>query len=656
MPRAGDAFLLGRQLPRSHDPLQRIDFSPPKLDIDLQDLIDNARQWWIQIGLPLLEETTGIPFTALGPILAGLDVPLSLSDWTVIEELLTAIQRWIGLDLRSLLGGVLPVGELGNVTPERLWNTLFDTAASLIDTTGKWVWGGLDGGVGAWGTTGDGTTHSIIGNLIPVAAGQVINPSVLTDWTGAAGSGQPIRLDLMLLADNVLQSIALIDAIPAGWGADSDGWHTLSGAYTVPAGINQVVTKLTVDEALTAGDVRFKQPSTTKTGLLQQNWVGGLPQAFEDILGFGGSSGHGFPHGFPAGFGEQSDLARMFDNFRNILPGIDLLDPLFVPAEALRTFLINGLLPQNLLAVLDESTGRLLDGQAPEVLLNIVTAMEDAFDDVPIAGDVISEAEQSVWDVINGLLGLGNSAQDTATNNATNVAALTAKVNVVGLPGSPVSVSDAFDGPAGALPAPWDVTHTPGGTGMTLGVDGNGHTQWQNQTVQQVVAVARYPTAMSTNAQYVSWVQQAEQSNVPGPSDAYSGGFGRGNAASTDYVAAYVEGGGGYTGNSASRVHLGFVLAGVYTELDADDVFTAAGDFWELFLGTIASDREFILKRNGLLTCQGTDLGATSAMDASHLFTGVIQATGQGTNLFLLPVLNLPAPLDGFSASDRAAS
>lgn len=112
MPRAGDAFLAG-QLPRSHDPMVRINSNPPALEITLQDLIDSARQWFTEIGLPILEELTGLPFTALEPL---------LGDFTTVDEfvsnVLLATGRFAGLNevinwLRSLVLGEPPLADPG---------------------------------------------------------------------------------------------------------------------------------------------------------------------------------------------------------------------------------------------------------------------------------------------------------------------------------------------------------------------------------------------------------------------------------------------------------------------------------------------------------------------------------------------------------------
>lgn len=251
MPRAGDAYLNGRQLPRSHDPLDRINFTPPQVDLDLDALLDMYRDWWIEVGLPILEELTGIPFTALEPL---------LGNFTTVEEFITnvldptglfpsipalveAITGIVGGDLTDLfnygvlgLPSQLNVGNIANLATNLLaglgnWSTGLATGTWLFDP------GAGFGGTDASTTTADGTLKQRLSNLIPVTPGQKITLTGRAKWDSlAGGQAKPKLFTLRGTGTRLLQTALFGNTlgnydVMVGEGVDPAKWDWVEIPY-----------------------------------------------------------------------------------------------------------------------------------------------------------------------------------------------------------------------------------------------------------------------------------------------------------------------------------------------------------------------------------------------------------------------------------------
>lgn len=109
MPRAGDPYLDGSSLPVTHDPLDRLSFQPPDTSLDIEELLDMWRQWFLDIGLPIIEELTGIDLTTLLPLLSVISDPAAL-----MQFLLTAGPA-VAASLLDMIGSYLGIPNLGKV-------------------------------------------------------------------------------------------------------------------------------------------------------------------------------------------------------------------------------------------------------------------------------------------------------------------------------------------------------------------------------------------------------------------------------------------------------------------------------------------------------------------------------------------------------------
>lgn len=268
MPRAGDAFLVG-QLPRSNDPLQRIDFQPPLLDITLQDLLDNAEQWLTEIGIPLLSELFGvdlmpfIPFAKIAfdsiELLFGPLNPLSEDFDPVV-----GIQAFIDLMV-----------EVGATLPQVLMNVLFSgsgltflenlipglDASKII--SGQFAQEMVDGLVEAL----EATAQAVIDAIVNLINGTSLTGQTLADLEAA----------LQAFPANFVNGILNALNIPA---LDTSKITTGTFANSFVPGLVSLINALfgsgTIGATILAALVPGLDASKIITGLFGQSQVSGL--------------------------------------------------------------------------------------------------------------------------------------------------------------------------------------------------------------------------------------------------------------------------------------------------------------------------------------------------------------------------------------------
>lgn len=401
MPRAGDAYLNGA-LPRSHDPLQRIEGFPPDIDVSIEDLLDMWRDWFIDIGLPLIEELTGLDLSIIETVLTeGIIAAIveaitggggglsALTAWAAAIPGLSTVLGWFGLDpggdetdLISLIAsfltggsplnannlfnignllGVLNIGNISNKPQNMLDNPDFREAISLVGG-GIWTYDAVDGKTvpGCAVTTANGVVPRILrSNAIEVAEGDELDLGVSVKWSGLAYTGTaPIKLQVVHLVYNpVTQEFdegSTVDAVTvASPGANQSTWlDWLDDDYVVPAGVTHICLQLYVGANATTGTVKFDDGLVLKTGLLQMLWIGGLLEQFLEIFGVFGNTTGGLA-GLSTG---MALLQNLVSNLLSLvgLAGFDLDDlnkspMLFNPSSFLSTFITNGMNPLNLL-------------------------------------------------------------------------------------------------------------------------------------------------------------------------------------------------------------------------------------------------------------------------------------------------------------------
>lgn len=231
-------------------------------------------------------EAIGIDLHELGAVFTTLDLSsplafiLSLGDALIqFGNFLTHLSPLNALNLFNIvptqLLGQLNFSNIGETLTNLITDPLFQISeafAGLLDWNHDPGAGHV--GTGAAMTTANGTTHELLGNLIPASVGQVMNFSGWVKWSGLTGTGNPIALAVTGYDINgtaISQAnIATHSTTPA-----TTDWLNLNGTYTVPAGVTGVRTRLSVGSGATAGTVWWDDMSATKTQTMFQRLIAG---------------------------------------------------------------------------------------------------------------------------------------------------------------------------------------------------------------------------------------------------------------------------------------------------------------------------------------------------------------------------------------------
>jgi len=178
---------------------------------------------------------------------------------------------------------LIPVSQIGTVSPELLTNPGFDGSNSLSGQS-VWIWDGAVGrtALGSAKANANGTTRELLSNVMYVTAGQQFNFSSWAKWTTltAAGGSNPIRLDVAKYLNGSLVGNDTIDSFTDP-PTNQATWQQLAGSYTVPAGCDSIRLRLVITDQATLGTVWFDDSSATKIGLIQKDFISGL---IDDLL------------------------------------------------------------------------------------------------------------------------------------------------------------------------------------------------------------------------------------------------------------------------------------------------------------------------------------------------------------------------------------
>jgi hypothetical protein len=273
-------------------------------------------------------------------------------------------------------------------------------------------------------------------------------------------------------------------------------------------------------------------------------------------------------------------------------------------------------------------------------IYDIIDAIVNAFEGIPIFGPLVG----GVWNVISGLLGIGNNAQATSTSNAGEIAAIKAGLAAAGSGG--VSITEDFDRPvATSLGAGWTQTYSGAGAG-TEGLDGLGNAHWaaSGGAVRTVINIST--TALTSNTQYASFVlRQKNVNSTFGGNHARRSLLLRSNTAGTTYVQVELT--------SETTATLRCVVSGTTVlSTNATGLTTKPGDFWELFAGDASDDYHIYAKLNGVTVLNLVDSGHLSAVGPSNLKVGFGGWAGIAVNLIIFLVQYSPPDVAAFGAAD----
>lgn len=346
MPNAADPAIRGGQLPLSHNPLLRLNYSTPKPAVDLGDIAAKLLEFVENLLLDAIKDVTGLDLSSpeafwnsivaiVTQTFTGIDGGLAqLEEWahTVAEDAEEALNNFAELIDRALgtghsvedfvlwlenfltpnsalnasnLWGLLPAGvsikvPSTAVTSEQaqpLWNPNFEGSISFEPLAG-WAW---DSTVyfetstnlpGSAAVTADGAVHALRSNPFPVDSGQRLTPTPHILTSGLVCTGSPIKLDVITYLGDTQVAIVELVSMGAPTGATT-GWTnppsgskagTMSATYTVPddGTVDAVKLRIVIDSTATAGTVRFGAVPTVIEGGLISDLQSDLTTIQED--------------------------------------------------------------------------------------------------------------------------------------------------------------------------------------------------------------------------------------------------------------------------------------------------------------------------------------------------------------------------------------
>ena len=198
----------------------------------------------------------------------------------------------IPAELLALIG----VGNIGDVAPNLITDAGFSSSAALQAGVG-WTW---DSGINSTGSTGgsakllcDGGVKYMFSNLIAAAPGQQLTVSVKTRYTKGSSAQANIIAAVRTYQGATVKStdtVASLSVTGTGTtsvgisGADTAGFKTITGSYTVPANVDTVRLVLGVTTGTSGTTVWFDDASLSKTSLLPQDLVSNLGNTLEALL------------------------------------------------------------------------------------------------------------------------------------------------------------------------------------------------------------------------------------------------------------------------------------------------------------------------------------------------------------------------------------
>ncbi|QIG61537.1 minor tail protein [Mycobacterium phage Ximenita] len=619
MPRAYDR----RQLVVDRNPLAGIVPDPGKLP-----KLDAAALWaqW----LAGLKELTGLDLSSpeklvesLGELIGGVLDPENIvalvgqvlgftGTATNLDELVAWVSEnlWGPIDPGRI--GVLPVSQIGEFVASLLPNGLFDSASSVLDPSGKWVFDEAVGKLspGSVRTTADGTIKDLLSlDLIALTPGHVLDVAGSIKWSGLVATGSPIEVGLVTYSDAKGKNMVgrPVIAAPTGQTGTAD-WKAVSGQYTVPeSGVKSARVRVTLRETATAGSVWYDEVDAYKTNLMPLRLVEGLSARLADLLGI--------------------DVWQEFLNAAKGGPGGVISD------------LINRIVHLGVDGSFDASQLSNTNNMPPVPGANIIG----------ISGNILQDIGKHLDNVVNRFLGMkdtGHSFDDAAAAmgtiyNQVQTSAQTLQDLIARQTGdahSGVSYTVKFaDYPNGPFPSVFSLTYSGAGTGYLSVVDGKA--TWNEAANGDRQVIGKHEGVTLTDYQNI-------QGTVANPMDngAADWLFGRCNAAVNTFV--YARG----TRNSLVdfRAELGCYVDGVQYVF-ASNVPANPNFNLQVRIGTGKGLRNFQVISGNDVIIDYTDSAGVSQVGTDKRGWGFISSTANGGN-------NIPANATVVSCADSDPS
>ncbi|HJT94912.1 MAG TPA: hypothetical protein VJ777_23750, partial [Mycobacterium sp.] len=535
---------LGATLPVTHNALDRIPISPNVGQIDLGQILDQWRDFIETNLLQLIKDVTGIDLASWDDLLGGIFSETGL-DLFGLEDLLNGIwgvlgglqQALQGIDLAnpgSVLAkiielaseamgfrGVIPVSWIADVEQDLLGGSGSFLSADSVADNPAFEWDAATPGWKSGGsvkTAANGQQNVLGSPTFDVAKDQILNQKVAVKWSGLAVSAgsAPITVGYRPfdLSGNALADVTVGQVQPA---AATGGWQWVPvEAWTVPGGVASVAQTLTVAASATAGTVHFSDARVWSSNALDQQLVHGLTSALDalsDGLGDAGAS-----------------VAQLLE----ILAGV-ATSPIDAALAAVQDWW-NEIAGKT--SRLDSTTGS-IDGSAVAGAIDIaqlpdVQSVVDQIATVVNDGiELVGQGIGTITENIGAIFGSAQNAEQQASNNAAEIAALMAAQTGAGNSG--VSGNDQFRYTADSLDATaWDFINT--GVG-NVRVNGN-DAYWSDLGASVGSELDRYKAVTTNTDCFIVSCVMASLMEQPlfGSDECYNWLLGRMSADRQNYV------------------------------------------------------------------------------------------------------------------------
>ncbi|NMK93833.1 hypothetical protein, partial [Staphylococcus capitis] len=191
-----------------------------------------------------------------------------------------------------ILSNLIPALSFSWITDEQpnlLVAGNFQDGSSIADNP-YWTW---ESGVthsadssGSVKVTANGVTKALRSNEILANPGQTMSLEMWVKWSGYAGTNSAIKLEMVEFSgrgDSAVQ-VGVEDVATLNPNTSTGDWRQMVGNYTVPDGVHAVRVRILVTKDATSGVFNFDDGVGKKTNKIQQGWIDGLSNTFQEVL------------------------------------------------------------------------------------------------------------------------------------------------------------------------------------------------------------------------------------------------------------------------------------------------------------------------------------------------------------------------------------
>lgn len=246
---------------------------------DLPSLLNSIEQ------VPLLSQLISLIEGIAGGLGQVIESPVTILDDIVggVKKILSFIPGFnIVGQVRPGTAPVAAGSSVANINPELVWETGFDSAAT-VQALLPWIsWDGTTGRtkVGSLLIQPDGAAaYSSVANPVPVTGDHELAVSIYAKWQGIVYTGDtPIQLHVLEYTAGVRGQSFEVAAFTSPPATESS-WQQLSLSGYVPSStsVDTIYLRPLVDVSCTAGKIWFDDASVTKINALPSSVLANIP-------------------------------------------------------------------------------------------------------------------------------------------------------------------------------------------------------------------------------------------------------------------------------------------------------------------------------------------------------------------------------------------